>query len=381
MPGISERRFRTTVQGPAVQALELLAVHSEEVLAKWRRNLTVTGQDDLLIRIPLEFERFSGALRKCTYPAFRKRIREFGSELASRGVALEHSTAALSQLFEICVQVLLRRENRRASVILALARLHTLILLLVIAGYDGRRPAGAKTLVGSASEIEDRGRGAAAYVTKIYEQERNRLSQDLHDEVGHDLIVIKLYLELIALDLKDHDLENIKPRLTEAIALVAHAIESVRRLVHDLGPAVFDELGFLPAVRTYVNQFSARTKIPLTLREGYIPEDIPMSHQVALYRLLQGALSNVLKHASATSVKVSLGCMKDSVVIMVIQDDGVGFDTAAKPGRRSFGLTAMRERIEVLGGRIHIQSMPARLTSQPRGTRIEVDLPLPGGMK
>jgi signal transduction histidine kinase len=186
---------------------------------------------------------------------------------------------------------------------------------------------------------------------------------------------------MIALDTNRKEFQSIRPRLNEAIGLVSHAIDSVRRLVLDLGPAVFDELGFLPAVRTYTSQFSARTKIAVTLREGYLPENIPMSHQVALYRLLQGALSNVLKHASAKTVKVSLGCMKDSVLILIIQDDGLGFDTTRKPGSSSFGLTAMRERVEVLGGRIHIQSMPAGSMSKIRGTRIEVDLPLSGGMQ
>jgi signal transduction histidine kinase len=186
---------------------------------------------------------------------------------------------------------------------------------------------------------------------------------------------------MIAMDTHKREFQSIRPRLNEAIGLVSHAIDSVRRLVLDLGPAVFDELGFLPAVRTYTSQFSARTKIAVTLREGYLPENIPMSHQVALYRLLQGALSNVLKHASAKTVKVSLGCMRDSVLILVIQDDGLGFDTTGKPGNNSFGLTAMRERVEVLGGRIHIQSMPAGSMSKMRGTRIEVDLPLSGGVQ
>jgi signal transduction histidine kinase len=227
----------------------------------------------------------------------------------------------------------------------------------------------------------ERRHDASVYVTKVYEEERKRLSRDLHDEVGHDLVLMKLYLEMIALDTNRKELQSIRPRLNEAIGLVSHAIDSVRRLVLDLGPAVFDELGFLPAVRTYTSQFSARTKIAVTLREGYLPENIPMSHQVALYRLLQGALSNVLKHASAKTVKVSLGCMKDSVLILVIQDDGLGFDTTGKPSSKSFGLTAMRERVEVLGGRIHIQSMPMGSMSKIRGTRIEVDLPLSGGMQ
>jgi signal transduction histidine kinase len=115
------------------------------------------------------------------------------------------------------------------------------------------------------------------------------------------------------------------------------------------------------------------------LREGYLPVDIPSSHQVAIYRLLQGALSNVLKHASAKNVNISLGSMKDVVLIMVIEDDGVGFDTTSRSRRHSFGLTAMRERVEVLGGKMHLQSKPATPMAKVHGTRIEIDLPLPGG--
>ena len=76
----------------------------------------------------------------------------------------------------------------------------------------------------------------------------NDYPRDLHDEVGHDLVLMKLYLEMIALDTNRKEFQSIRPRLNEAIGLVSHAIDSVRRLVLDLGPAVFDELGFLPAV-------------------------------------------------------------------------------------------------------------------------------------
>jgi signal transduction histidine kinase len=262
--------------------------------------------------------------------------------------------------------------------VLALARLHALVGLLLMSGYTGQWAAGKKTLVeASLSEAEDRFREASTYITRIYEQERKRLSQDLHDEVGHDLILVKLYLEMLVLEAKAYPI--VQPRLAEAIALVSHAIDSVRRMGLDLGPAIFDDLGFLPAVKSYISHFSARTRIPVALRQGYVPEHIPMSHQIALYRLMQGALSNVLQHSSAKNVSVSLGSMKDSVLIMVIDDDGVGFDTQRSLGPRSFGLTAMRDRVEALGGRIHIRSKRAGPSSKGHGTRIEIDLPLPGG--
>jgi len=384
MPVISQRRLHSTIQARAADALETLAASSAEILAQWRQELVGLALKDegLVAEGPLDLKVLAKQVRKCSYTVFQERIQEYGGKLAQRGVKLDRTVAALNRLFEIGVLYLGSSESKGEASKLALSRLHALVVVLVVSGYAANEAAGKPAPTkADLSDAEDQRHGASAYVTKVYEEERQRLSRDLHDEVGHDLILIKLYLEMIALDTNGKEFSGIRPRLAEAISLVSHAIDSVRRLVLDLGPAVFDDLGFLPAVRTYTTQFSARTKIPLTLREGYVPDDIPMSHQVAMYRLLQGALSNVLKHAFAKNVKVSLGSMKDAVLVMVIEDDGIGFDTTARPGRRSFGLTAMRERVEVLGGRIHIQSRPNNAFSKNRGTRIEVDLPLPGGAK
>ena len=384
MPGISNHRFHSLVRNPCVSALKALGPHSEEIFSQWKRETVRLGieTEDFMGQAQLDFDRLAVKLGKMSFPTFRRQVQELSSTLAQCGVPLSSSLDAINRLFEICAPHLVNTEPRAAAHILALSRLQSLMILLMVSAQgESHRSAPLKpTGKISADSTVHRSHDASVYVTKVYEEERKRLSRDLHDEVGHDLVLMKLYLEMIALDTNKKEFQSIRPRLNEAIGLVSHAIDSVRRLVLDLGPAVFEELGFLPAVRTYTSQFSARTKIAVTLREGYLPENIPMSHQVALYRLLQGALSNVLKHASAKTVKVSLGCMRESVLILVIQDDGLGFDTARKPGSSSFGLTAMRERVAILGGRIHIQSMPAGSMSKLRGTRIEVDLPLSGGM-
>jgi signal transduction histidine kinase len=387
MPGISNRGFHSLIREPSAKALRALGPHAEEIFAQWQRETGRLGieSQDFLGQSHLDFDRLSVKLRKMSFPAFQRQVRELGGTLAQCGVPLDRSIDAINRLFEICVSHLMNHRPEAAGHILALSRLQSLMILLIVSSQSepdtSTRPKPAAKTSPDSTVERRHDHDASVYVTKVYEDERKRLSRDLHDEVGHDLVLMKLYLEMIALDTNRKEFQSIRPKLNEAIGLVSHAIDSVRRLVLDLGPAVFDELGFLPAVRTYTSQFSARTKIAVTLREGYLPENIPMSHQVALYRLLQGALSNVLKHASAKTVKVSLGCMKDSVLILVIQDDGLGFDTTMKPGSGSFGLTAMRERVEVLGGRIHIQSMPAGSMSKIRGTRIEVDLPLSGGMQ
>jgi signal transduction histidine kinase len=114
----------------------------------------------------------------------------------------------------------------------------------------------------------------------------------------------------------------------------------------------------------------------VAIREGDFPAELALSHQTALYRVLQGALSNVLRHAKAKHVTVAFACLKKTVLVMTIEDDGIGFDIVGAKARQRFGLTAIRERIAVLGGKVHIQSWPASPMGGRRGTRIEVDLPL-----
>lgn len=373
MPGISQKRFHSTIKGPAAEALDVLNAHSHSIAFKWSGVLQTLGvrTDDFLPVRGLEFRSIARLLRHSTLSGFRRQIRSLARRIGRRGIRFETAAAALNRLFEICLPYL------DPSNAVGFTRLHALVSLFIAAEYAGEpgstTPALADT---NLTEAQRKVRGGSAYVTRVYERERRSLSHDLHDEVGHDLIIIKLYLEMISMSLQGREVADIKPRLDEAIGLVSHAIDSVRRLVLDLGPAVFDELGFLPAVKSYAQQFSAHTRIHVTVQEGYMPENVPLTHQIAMYRLLQGALSNVLKHAHARNVRVSLGSVKDSVLIMVIEDDGVGFDTAQKPGRRSFGLTAMRERVEVLGGRILVESARSGPFNRSHGTRIEVGLPL-----
>jgi len=380
MPGISQKRFHSTIKGPAAEALDVLSADSKAVLSVWTSAIREFGLTPLdFFPKPLGFAQLADSLRRSTFGSFRNAMEQMAERLGRRGVGVSRTLAALNRLFEISLPYVARTRPNRATLMLGLARLHALMELLIIAGYADRSVAGRTTLAqASLREAECRARGASAYVTRIYERERRRLSHDLHDEIGHDLILIKLYLEMISLDLKHPNPPDIRSRLSEAIGLVSHSIDAVRRLVLDLGPAVFDELGFLPAVKSYASQFSSRTGVNVTVQEGYLPENLPLTHQIALYRLLQGALSNVLKHAHAKNVRISLGSMKDSVLIMVIEDDGVGFDTSARRSRRSFGLTAMRERVAVLGGRIHIESRRAGAPGGKHGTRIEVDLPIHG---
>jgi len=185
---------------------------------------------------------------------------------------LDQTVTAFNRLFEICLETLLRDESKRATPVLSLARMFALAGLLIVSGYTGDWASGEKSLAeATLFESADQIRDASAYITRVYEQERRSLARNLHDEIGHDLMLMKLHLEMIALDCqkkRDKGVLEFQPRVAEALALVSHSIDSIRRIGLDLGPAVFDDLGFVPAVRTYVSQFSARTKINVVLQEG-----------------------------------------------------------------------------------------------------------------
>jgi signal transduction histidine kinase len=218
---------------------------------------------------------------------------------------------------------------------------------------------------------------AASWRT-VEDKERQRLSRDLHDEIGHNLIVLKLYLEMIKGDIDKGHQGQVGQKIDEALSLVAGGIDSVRRLILDLGPAILDEVGLLPAIKQYARQFQSRTGIVVTVHESNLPSALPPSYETTLYRVLQGALSNVVRHARAKNVKISLGSARESVIVMVVEDDGVGFDVVRKSAGPAFGLTAMRERVESLGGRIELESRASRGGRMRPGTRIEVTLPIWG---
>ncbi len=353
-------RLFAGIQEPLARALERLAPDSERIQSDWRRLLRSLAPSrtvfDLLA--DLDVRAHLRHLRSSDYDAYVQALEQDGEALARRGVPEEHVVAALAFYLEGCLSHLLHKEVDDKALALSLVRLTSAIQRFTLSGYMKARSAGWH---------------------RVDEQERKRLSRDLHDEVGADLVVLKLYIEMIALELRKEQVEVARAKLEEALTLISHALESVRRLSLDLGPAILEQVGILPAVKLYGRHFAARTGIAVQVKETELPPRVPASHQATLYRVLQGALSNVAKHAKARNVTLSLGSVKRTVIIMVIEDDGIGFDVVRQTSQGAFGLTAMRDRIQSLGGRLHIESRTTRSHGGKTGTRIEIDLPVPAG--
>jgi signal transduction histidine kinase len=281
---------------------------------------------------------------------YRLAVERDASVLMRCGAGEDAALSAIALHLEACLAY-----SRRPAETRALVRLSSTTQRLMADHYRERRMADFRN-------VED--------------NERQRLSRDLHDEVGADLVVLKLYVEMIALELAKGRSTRVEPKVREALVLIGHSIESVRRLTLDLGPAYLDALGFLPALRGVVRQFGIRTGIQCELREKAPPASMPAKLETAVYRVLLGALSNVAKHAKARRVTVTLSAVGRSLV-MVVVDDGTGFDLSAQSPARTFGLIAMRERVRGQRGRFQIESWMTQRRGHVSGTRIEIRVPIP----
>lgn len=328
--------------------------HSSEISTAWQGAVGQSSPppEELTALLALDPTGLLPHLASGQVEAYHLAFERHGQTFAGRGIPEENAIRALGAYFDVLLPHASSSDLSRAAYRIVLGA-----QLSLIAGYSNARAASWRT-------VEDK--------------ERHRLSRDLHDEIGHNLIVLKLYLEMIKSDLDKGNAAQVGQKIDEALSLVVGGIDSVRRLILDLGPAILDEVGLVPAIKQYARQFQTRTGIGVTVQESNLPTSLPSSYETTLYRVLQGALSNVVRHARAKNVKITLGSVKEALIAMVVEDDGIGFDVVRKTAGPAFGLSAMRERIESLGGRIRVESRPLRSGARHTGTRIEVDLPFWG---
>jgi signal transduction histidine kinase len=201
-------------------------------------------------------------------------------------------------------------------------------------------------------------------VVEAQETERSRLARELHDETGQALTSILLGLKPLEEALAD---KPARVALAELREHVVGALQNVRRLAVELRPAVLDDFGLVPALERLMDSFAEQTDIRVDFRSALGEARLPSEVETTLYRVVQESLTNIVKHANAHNVSVSLA-RRRSVVAAVIEDDGVGFDLRAVR-REGIGLLGMRERLALLDGRLEIESRPGA------GTTIVAEVP------
>ena len=205
----------------------------------------------------------------------------------------------------------------------------------------------------------------SGHLLQVQEDERKRISRELHDDTGQSLMVIRLYLGMLEQGTNSRIARN---KIRETLNVVDRTIEGLRRMIARLSPLVLQELGLIAAIRKAAKDLAKNTGVKVRVSVSDEVRRFPAETEAAIYRVVQEALHNVAKHAQARNVIVQMAREGDRVRLLV-EDDGVGMERRSGSRGKSFGLAGIKERVGMLGGEVRIQS------SRGKGTRMEVTVP------
>ncbi|MBX2952526.1 MAG: sensor histidine kinase [Leadbetterella sp.] len=249
--------------------------------------------------------------------------------------------------------------------ILAIIGAAGIALLVVLLIYTNHQ---AKQKAQFAAEKLKLQTGITSAIVEAEETERIRLAKELHDGVGPMLSLAKIQLETAMNQTQFHSIEQ-ESLFKNANTMIDDAASEIRTVSHDLMPNALLMHGLVSAVREFVNRLSLTGKVKISLDVANLDERLPQLTETVLYRVLQELIGNVIKHSEASSVQIQL-IRHDYELIMVIEDDGKGFDTSQMANFKGIGLKNIISRIDFLHGKVNFDSNPHR------GTTVIVEVPV-----
>jgi len=203
----------------------------------------------------------------------------------------------------------------------------------------------------------------AAQVITAQEEERRRIARELHDDTAQALTSLLLYAKALE---EGEERPAVRRALAEIREEVGRSLETIRRMARELRPSALDDLGLVAALDAHIAEFSRRTGIEVHFTHDGAQQRLPPPVELALFRVAQEALTNVAKHAQATSVNVRFSA-SECLAVLVVSDNGRGFDPEAVGD--GVGLYSMRERMALVGGVL-------RIASGAQGTEVRAEVPL-----
>lgn len=267
--------------------------------------------------------------------------------------------------------------RQRALVLFVAFSLLAVVLALLVYAIALRNARAAEDRIAAlverlaARSMEERIRALRLAAIAAQEEDRRAIARDLHDSVAQSLTAIRIQTEVLSGHLaRSDDAASARERLTSIVQGIAHAtdgtIEEVRRALARLRPAALDEIGLARAIGRLADDAAERLGIDI-VRDVAIPAGLATTVETAVYRIVQEALTNVVRHArSASEVRLAIS-ERDEQLVVEIEDDGPGL--VAKDGHEGSGLRGMRERAELLGGRFEV------VPRDTRGTRVRAEIP------
>lgn len=208
-------------------------------------------------------------------------------------------------------------------------------------------------------------------IIEAQEVERKRLSREIHDGPAQMLANILIRSEIVDLAFREGNVEQALKEVKDIRGNIRTSLKEVRRIIYDLRPMALDDLGLIPTVKKHITTMSEYSNINIDLILLGDERRLDSNYEVAIFRLVQEALQNAINHAQAKTIKVTIEILPDLITV-IIRDDGIGFDQANTKSD-SFGLIGMKERVEILDGKLLIES------TQGKGTVVKVIVPYEGG--
>jgi len=225
-------------------------------------------------------------------------------------------------------------------------------------------------LLEQSQHLQEQLRHLSRQLLLAQEEERKRISRELHDEIAQTLTGINVRLAALKTE-ATRNTKGLQNKIASAQRMVERSVDIVHRFARDLRPTVLDDLGLIPALHSFVKSFSKQTRVHVGLTVYAGVEQLDGVKRTILYRVAQEALTNVARHAQAGRVDVHIRKLPRSVSL-TIKDDGKSFqvDRVLHPKRnKRLGLLGMRERVEMVGGSFTVESAPGK------GTTIRAEIP------
>ncbi len=206
----------------------------------------------------------------------------------------------------------------------------------------------------------------SARLVEAQENERRSISRELHDEVGQALTGVLVEMANLSTRIRSRDLDAVSAKADEIKVLLEDSIRVVRNMALLLRPSMLDDLGLVPALEWQAREVSKRTGLWVKVAADDVSEDLPEEHKTCIYRIVQEALHNIVQHAAARQVVLTVN-QEARRLVLEIEDDGKGFDARREKG---MGLLGIQERVSHLGGSFTVESHPGH------GTKLRVALAL-----
>ena len=221
------------------------------------------------------------------------------------------------------------------------------------------------TSTGSYAQLRE----LSEHLLNVRETERTRIAREIHDELGQQLTILKMDLSWLNQKLKKCEDASVLQKTGDALKVLNETIKSVRRIATELRPSMLDDLGLTEAIEWQSKEFEKRWGIRIIFESdsSYIPVDNDVA--TSLFRIYQEALTNIARHANASSVKVNLKSLGEYILMRIV-DNGTGIDLNKIKNGNSLGILGMRERSRLIGGKLNI------FEGNKGGTTVELTFPL-----